>query len=590
MSEEESKEYKQTDKTPVWEYPEFKALSDHAKEIDELHLRDLLSREKNKNCDKRNKSLTIKYDEITLDCSRQKATSDTLSKLITLAKAAKLEDKINAMFTGSKINRTENRSVLHIALRSKPTDKIMVNNINIVESVHNVLNKIKIFSNKVRSGEWKGYSNKAITNVISIGIGGSYLGAEFVYQSLKTDPNAYKNAMGRQLRFYANIDPIGFSRAIMDLDPETTLCIVVSKSFTTRETMMNASFIREWLINAYGGDNKCLTSHFIAVSANPTLPIEKFGVDKDNIFEFWDWVGGRYSVCSAVGILPLSLHYGYDIMEEFLNGCNNIDSHFSQTKKMSENIPILLGLFGIWNTTFLKYNCRALIPYCEALNRLPAHIQQLDMESNGKRIDLNGNLALYNNCSGEIDFGEPGTNAQHSFFQLIHQGRVVPADFIGFCKSQLIENDMYKNNKKFIDIINNNHNELMSNFFAQCDALALGKTRKEVKKELEESKTMNENKINYIIPHKVFSGNRPSSLLLFDGYLNAYKTGQILSIFEHRTVVQGFIWNVGSFDQWGVQLGKVLGKTIRKQIDTCINDNDKDGDKSKYFKQFTPNT
>ncbi len=270
-------------------------------------------------------------------------------------------------------------------------------------------------------------------------------------------------------------------------------------------------------------------------------------------------------------------------MSEFLSGCNDIDTHFKGTlDDYSENIPVLMALFGVWNTSFLSYSCRGLIPYCEALNRLPAHIQQLDMESNGKRIDLNGNLSLDNGCSGEIDFGEPGTNAQHSFFQLIHQGRVIPVDFIAFCESQLVDHQMYKNNGTLLKIINDNHDELISNFFAQCDALALGKTEKEIKDEIKDEN-------DYIIPHKVFDGNRPSSLLLFDGYLNAFKTGQILSIFEHRTVVQGFIWNVGSFDQWGVQLGKVLGKNIRKQIDSYKND-DKGDDKSKYFEQFTPNT
>ncbi len=373
--------------------------------------------------------------------------------------------------------------------------------------------------------------------------------------------------------------------ALQDLDPETTLCIVVSKSFTTRETMMNAQFVREWLVNSYNGDDKCLGAHFIAVSANPTLPVEKFGVDKDNIFEFWDWVGGRYSVSSAVGILPLSLHYGYDVMDEFLKGANNIDCHFRNTQ-FDKNIPVILGLFGIWNTSFLKYTTRGLIPYCEALSRLPAHIQQLDMESNGKRIDLNGNNALDNNCSGEIDFGEPGTNAQHSFFQLIHQGRVIPVDFIAFCESQLLKDELY--NDKMKELINNNHDELMSNFFAQCDALAIGKTAEQVRKELE-SKNMDKEKIDNLVPHKVFTGNRPSSLLLFDGALDAFKTGQILSIFEHRTVTQGFIWNIGSFDQWGVELGKVMGKGIRKQIDSAKEDKS-DQDKAKYFKEFNPST
>ena len=350
---------------------------------------------------------------------------------------------------------------------------------------------------------------------------------------------------------------------------------------------MIAQFVREWLLKAYCEDEKCLSAHFIAVSANPTLPVEKFGVDKENIFTFWDWVGGRYSVTSAVGMLPLSLHYGYDVMADFLRGCNDIDCHFRDAP-FEANIPVMMGLFGVWNTSFLKYSTRALIPYCEALSRLPAHIQQLDMESNGKRIDLNGNEgSLENGCSGEIDFGEPGTNAQHSFFQIMHQGRVIPADFIALCESQLLYDDeLYDDKMK--EIIKNNHDELISNFFAQCDALALGKTEEEVRKELEATK-MSKDEIDYIAPHKVFSGNRPSSLLLFDGYLDAFKTGQLLSIFEHRTVVQGFVWGIGSFDQWGVELGKKLGKTIRNQIDACKGD-ETDDDKAKYFKEFNPST
>jgi len=582
----EQDEKKEVDSTPVWEYEEFQTLSSHAKDIKALHLRDLLSPETNKNCAKRNEVLMVKAGNITLDCTRQRATLDTLPALLALAKKANLKSKVEAMFNGDKINVTENRSVLHVALRAMKGDKIEVDGVNVVDSVHNVLSKIASFSEKVRSGEWKGYSGKPLTNVVSIGIGGSYLGAEFVFEALKTDATARKNAEGRNLRFYANIDPIGFARATNGLDPETTLCVVVSKSFTTRETMMNAQFIREWLVSAYNGDAKCLTNHFIAVSANPTLPVEKFGVDKDNIFEFWDWVGGRYSVTSAVGILPLALHYGYDVMDQFLKGANAMDVHFRNTE-FDRNLPVLLGLFGVWNCSFLKFETRALIPYCEALSRLPAHIQQLDMESNGKRIDLNGNAALQNGCSGEIDFGEPGTNAQHSFFQLLHQGRVVPVDFVAFCESQLVHDDRYSDGMKAL--IADNHDELMSNYFAQCDALALGKTAQSVKSELMAKGKMEEAAVDAIVPHKVFEGNRPSSLLLFDGALDAFKAGQLLSLFEHRTVVQGFVWNIGSFDQWGVELGKVLGKSIRSQIDECKKDAS-GGDSAKYFAKFNPST
>jgi len=581
-----AEEKKEVDTTPVWEYAEYKSLTAHAKEVADSHLRDLLSPQTNKNCAKRNEALMVKAGQITLDCTRQRATVDTLPSLIALAKKANLKEKMESMFNGDRINRTENRSVLHVALRAQKEDKIVVDGVNVVDSVHAVLSKIASFSEKVRSGEWKGHSGKALTNVVSIGIGGSYLGAEFVFEALKTNATARQNAEGRNLRFYANIDPIGFARATADLDPETTLCVVVSKSFTTRETMMNAQFIREWLVSSYDGDAKCLGKHFIAVSANPTLPVEKFGVDKDNIFEFWDWVGGRYSVSSAVGILPLALHYGYDVMDQFLKGANAMDVHFRNTE-FEKNLPVLMGLFGVWNCSFLKLTTRALIPYCEALSRLPAHIQQLDMESNGKRIDLNGNEALKNGCSGEIDFGEPGTNAQHSFFQLMHQGNVVPVDFVAFCQSQLVHDERFSDGMKAL--IRDNHDELMSNYFAQCDALALGKTADEVMKELVAKGQMDEDQMKAIVPHKVFEGNRPSSLLLFDGALDAFKTGQLLSLFEHRTVVQGFVWNIGSFDQWGVELGKVLGKSIRSRIDECKQDKSVD-DKQKYFAQFNPST
>lgn len=559
----------------IYESAEWKALQASVANIQSQSLRDFLSAS-NKACEERNKTLIIKNENITLDCSRQQITVDVIQKLIALALKANVPEKVSSMFSGKAINKTENRSVLHIALRAKRDSKILINGENQVPKVWNVLDSIKNFSNKVRNNEWKGFSGKSLKNVISIGIGGSYLGSEFVYESLRTDPKATKLSQGRTLRFYANIDPLAFQRATFNLDPEETLIIVVSKSFTTRETMMNANLCKKWLLNAYKGNEKCLTNHFIAVSANPKLPVEKFNIAKENIFEFWSWVGGRYSVTSAVGILPLSLHFSYDLMEEFLSGANNIDQHFINNMKdkelLSKNIPFILGIMGIWNSTFLNYETRGLIPYCESLSRLPAHIQQLDMESNGKRVDLNGNVVPFK--TGEINFGEPGTNAQHSFFQLIHQGRVVPVDFIGFTKSQLVSNKDL--DKEILKLIESNHDELMSNLFAQSDALALGKNSDEVRNELKEKYKNKEKELEYIIPHKVFPGNRPSSILLFDGPLNAYTAGQILAIYEHRTVVQGFIWGIGSFDQWGVELGKVLGKSIRNAIDNFKGNNNKD--------------
>ena len=401
------------------------------------------------------------------------------------------------------------------------------------------------------SDKFKGYSGKSLTNVISIGIGGSYLGAEFVYEALRTNTEAKAAAKGRNLRFYANIDPIGWARAVTDLNPENTIAVVVSKTFTTRETMMNATLIREWFLDYYkkvspnAKEEDILSKHFVAVSANPKGPKERFNVSESNIFEFWDWVGGRYSVTSAVGMLPLSLHYSFDIMEQFLKGCNNIDQHFFNNRKnLGNNIPAILGLLGVWNSTFLGYHTRALIPYCDALTRLPAHIQQLDMESNGKRVSIGNNSAVLPFDCGEINFGEAGTNAQHSFFQLIHQGRKIPVDFIGFSKSQLSTDKSY--GKELLKLISSNHDELMSNFFAQADALANGKTTDQVKKELEEKK-MDGKQIEYLLNHKEFPGNRPSSLLLFDGVLDAYCVGQLLAIFEHRTIVQGTLWQINRY-------------------------------------------
>lgn len=511
-------------------------LKAHVEEIKKTHLRDLLSDTE------RCKSMIVDFDGLTLDYSRQRATVDTLNKLYKLAEAAHLKEKLIRMFNGEHINSTENRSVLHVALRAPRDAVIHSDGKNVVPDVWNVLDKIKEFSDKVRSGSWVGATGKPLTDVISVGIGGSFLGPLFVHTALQTDPEASKSAKGRQLRFLANVDPIDVARNIYGLNPETTLVVVVSKTFTTAETMLNARTLRAWISKELGPS--AVAKHMVAVSTNLAL-VEKFGIDPKNAFAFWDWVGGRYSVCSAVGVLPLSLQYGFPVVEKFLKGAASIDQHFSSTP-FEKNIPVLLGLLSVWNVSFFGYAARAILPYSQALEKFAPHIQQVSMESNGKGVSIDGKPLTFE--TGEIDFGEPGTNGQHSFYQLIHQGRVIPCDFIGVVKSQ---QPVYLEGE-----VVNNHDELMSNFFAQPDALAYGKTPEQLHKE---------NIPPHLIPHKTFSGNRPSLSLLLSS-LDAYKIGQLLAIYEHRVAVQGFIWDINSFDQWGVELGKSLATQVRKQL------------------------
>lgn len=490
---------------------------------------------------------------MVLDYSRQQVTGDTMDLLYDLADKIGLSERIGELRSGVPINSTEKRSVLHHALRMPKGydfgNVMRVGGKEVLDGVHAVRDRMETFVHKVRSGEHVGVTGKPLTDYVCIGIGGSQLGPEFVNEALRADAAASAAAKGKSLRFLANVDPVDFHLCCRDLDPETTLVVIISKTFTTAETMLNARTAKSWLLNGLKekgitDEAGAIAKHFCAVST--AIPkATAFGVHKDNIFGFWDWVGGRFSVCSAVGILPLSLQYSYEIMSEFLNGAHDIDEHFF-TAPLRENIPVILGLLGVWNSTFLGYATRALLPYSQALKRLPAHIQQVDMESNGKRVALDGSVLPFS--SGEINFGEPGTNGQHSFYQLMHQGRVVPADFIGFCQSQApVEGEGEPVS---------NHDELMSNFFAQPDALAYGKTLNDciaegIPEELRE--------------HKVFSGNRPSSSLLMTK-LDAFAVGQLLAVYEHRTAVQGFVWGINSFDQWGVELGKVLAKQVRAQL------------------------
>ncbi|KAF3321603.1 glucose-6-phosphate isomerase, cytosolic [Carex littledalei] len=520
----------------ISETEQWKNLKQHVSEIQKTHLRDLM------NDVDRCKSMMVEYDGIFLDYSRQRVTQDTMGKLFKLAEAAHLKDKIEKMYSGQKINSTENRSVLHVALRAAREKEIYCDGKNAVPEVWEVLDKIKDFSEKVRSGAWIGATGKALKDVVSVGIGGSFLGPLFVHTALQTDLEAAEYAKGRQLRFLANVDPVDVARSIKDLDPETTLVVVVSKTFTTAETMLNARTLREWISSSLGAE--AVAKHMVAVSTN--LPLVKdFGIDPANAFAFWDWVGGRYSVCSAVGVLPLSLQYGFSVVEKFLEGARSIDNHFFLAP-FESNIPVLVGLLSVWNVTFLGYPARAILPYAQALEKFAPHIQQLSMESNGKGVSIDGTPLPFE--AGEIDFGEPGTNGQHSFYQLIHQGRVIPCDFIGSIRSQ---QPTYLKGE-----VVSNHDELMSNFFAQPDALAYGKTPAEL---------LQDKVPDHLVPHKTFTGNRPSLSILLPS-LSAYNIGQLLAIYEHRIAVQGFVWGINSFDQWGVELGKSLATQVRKQL------------------------
>lgn len=513
------------------------ALAEEARRVRALHLRDLLRDPK------RARALRFEHDGVLLDASRQLATLETWRKLQALARQAGLKRRIRALFAGRKVNVTEGRAALHMALRADGSRRFEVDGVDVVPEVLAVKRRIYRFAREVRSGRRRGATGKPLDQVVSIGIGGSYLGPEFVAEALRFEPTCRRRAEGRTLRFLANVDPVDVARALDGLDPERTLAVVVSKSFTTPETMRNARIVRQWLADALGSD--ALARHMVAVSSHLDR-VAAFGLDPSAAFGFWDWVGGRYSVCSAVGLVPLSLQYGPPVLERFLAGARSFDEHFLSAP-LARNLPVVLGLFGVWNSTFLGYPARALLPYAQALWRFPAHVQQLDMESNGKRVDLEGRPLPHD--AGEIDFGEPGTNGQHSFYQLLHQGRVVPADFIGFLRSQ---QPLTARGER-----TTSHDELFAHFLAQPDALAAGRTRDELREE---------GVPDELLPHKEFPGNRPSNVLLFER-LDPYATGQLLALYEHRTVVQGFLWDINSFDQMGVELGKQLARDHLARIE-----------------------
>ena len=514
---------------PLTKRKAWKALQTHYKKIQELHLRNLFADDP-----KRGERMTAEAVGLFLDYSKNRITDETVKLLMELAEESGLQSRIDAMFRGDKINITEKRAVLHVALRAPKGVSIVVDGEDVVPQVHAVLDKMTDFSNRVRSGEWKGHTGKRIRNVINIGIGGSDLGPVMAYEALK-----HYSDRGMTFRFVSNVDGTDFAEAVRDLDPSETLFIVSSKTFTTLETMTNAHTARAWSVEGLGGDEKSVAKHFVAVSTN-AAEVAKFGIDTANMFEFWDWVGGRYSMDSAIGLSTM-LAIGPDNFRAMLDGFHQMDEHF-RTAPFERNLPVLLGLLAVWYNDFFGAQTVAVLPYEQYLKRFPAYLQQLTMESNGKHVTLDGKEVTY--ATSPIYWGEPGTNGQHSFYQLIHQGtRLIPCDFIAFGHP--------------LNQIGRHHDMLISNVFAQTEALAFGKTPEQVKAE---------GTPDWLVPHRVFEGNRPSNTILADR-LTPETLGKLVALYEHSVFTQGTIWQINSFDQWGVELGKVLAQRIIPELE-----------------------
>ena len=517
---------------------EWQALQKHYESIKDSQMRDMFAKDP-----ERFKKFSLKLENMLLDYSKNRINEETMKLLIELAKASGVEEAREKMFTGEKINWTEGRAVLHTALRNRSNKPVMVDGKDVMPEVNAVLAKMKAFCEKVRSGEWKGFTGKKIKNVVNIGIGGSDLGPVMITEALK------HYADGPEVYFVSNVDGTDFVETTKHLDPEETLFIVASKTFTTQETMTNAHTAREWLLKKLG-DQKAVAYHFVALSTNKE-EVEKFGIDPQNMFEFWNWVGGRYSSWSAIG-LSIALSIGFDKFEELLAGAHAMDNHF-RTAPLEKNMPVIMALLGIWYNNFFNAASIAILPYDQYLHRFAAYFQQGDMESNGKYIDRDGNQVNYQ--TGPIIWGEPGTNGQHAFYQLIHQGtKLIPADFIGFVNSH---------NK-----VGDHHVKLMANFFAQTEALMKGKNAEEVKADFAKDGITGE-RAEMLLPHKIFKGNRPTNSILIDK-LTPYNLGMLVALYEMKIFVQGIIWRVNSFDQWGVELGKVLAKKILKEENELI--------------------
>ena len=508
----------------------WKALQSHFKKIRKLHLRKLFADDS-----RRGERMTAEAVGLFLDYSKNRITDETMKLLLELAEESGLKSRIGAMFRGEKINTTEKRAVLHIALRAPKGASIVVDGENVVPQVHAVLDKMAQFSNRVRTGEWKGHTGKRIRNVINIGIGGSDLGPVMAYEALK-----HYSDRAMTFRFVSNVDGTDFAEAVQDLDPSETLFIVSSKTFTTLETMTNAHTARDWSLKGLGGDQKSVAKHFVAVSTN-AAEVAKFGIDTANMFEFWDWVGGRYSMDSAIGLSAM-LAIGADNFRAMLDGFHQMDEHF-RTTPFERNLPVLMGLLSLWYNDFFGAQTVAVLPYEQYLKRFPAYLQQLTMESNGKHVTLDGAEVTY--ATSPIYWGEPGTNGQHSFYQLIHQGtRLIPCDFIAFSQA--------------LNPLGPHHDMLLANVFAQTEALAFGKTPEQVKAE---------GTPDWLVPHRVFEGNRPSNTILAER-LTPETLGKLVALYEHIVFTQGTIWQINSFDQWGVELGKVLAQRIIPELES----------------------
>ena len=517
-------------RVPLNESPAWKALQTHSEAIKGRHLRELFAADPG-----RGRRFTAEANGIFLDYSKNRITGETLKLLVALAEQSGLSAKIEAMFRGDKINITENRAVLHVALRAPMDEHIVVDGEDVVPGVHAVLDKMAAFAERVRSGAWKGHTGKRIRNVINIGIGGSDLGPVMAYEALK-----HYSQRDLTFRFVSNVDGTDFAEAVRGLTADETLFLVASKTFTTLETMTNAHTARDWSLAGLGGDEKAVAKHFVAISTN-AKEVAKFGIDTDNMFGFWDWVGGRYSMDSAIGLSTM-IAIGAENFRAMLAGFHEIDVHF-RTTPFASNLPVLLGLLTVWYTDFFDAQTVAILPYEQYLKRFPAYLQQLTMESNGKHVTLDGTRVTCD--TGPVYWGEPGTNGQHSFYQLIHQGtRLIPCDFIGFSKA--------------LNPLGRHNDMLMANVFAQAEALAFGKTAEQVKAE---------GTPDWLVPHRVFEGNRPSNVILSD-LLTPAVLGKLVALYEHSVFTQGAIWNIDSFDQWGVELGKVLATKILGELES----------------------
>ncbi|CCW33996.1 glucose-6-phosphate isomerase [Chthonomonas calidirosea] len=514
----------------------WKALQEHYRQIEPLHMRDLFAKDPG-----RFEKFHLQFNDILVDYSKNRITEETMQLLYALAREVQLDRWIERMFSGEKINVTENRAVLHVALRNRANRPIYVDGRDVMPEVNAVLAHMREFTEAVRSGRWRGYTGKAITDIVNIGIGGSDLGPVMVTEALK--PYGKPDL---RVHFVSNVDGTHIVETLKQVHPETTLFSIASKTFTTQETLVNAHTARDWFLR-YAHDEAAVAKHFVALSTNEK-EVVKFGIDPKNMFVFWDWVGGRYSLWSAIG-LSIALYIGMDNFEELLTGAFEMDEHFRHTP-FEQNIPVTLGLLGIWYNNFFGAQTHAILPYDQYMHRFPAYFQQGDMESNGKRVDRDGHVVDYS--TGPIIWGEPGTNGQHAFYQLIHQGtKLIPCDFIAPIETH--------------NPIGEHHKILLSNFFAQTEALMRGKTEEEVRKELEAA-GMSGEALEKLVPHKVFPGNRPTNSILVQK-ITPRTLGSLIAMYEHKIFTQGVIWNINSFDQWGVELGKQLAKAILPELE-----------------------